>query len=273
MLDVYLAFQPPDGMTPPPEADFVIRPADAAARFPTRHAEHQALQRGTPWGYTDLIWVMIYLSDRLASCDRFWLVEFDVDFSGDWGNFFRQAAPYDEDLLVTRLRPLSTDPRYKHVRDYRQPAHAVADPLIGFFPISRLSRALAERYPDLVADPGWQGHFEMVLPTAAASAGFSVADLGGDGPLTPPARRGRHYSAAYTEADRSGSFVFRPARALHYFDERPGGFARADWLYHPVKVDLPFRQWLKVREQMLRYWWFRQRDRLIRLRARLLNRA
>ena len=255
VVDVFLAFQPARDSSAPAEADFVVRPAEAAERFAVRHAEFIAGKRRGTTGYTDLIWANLFLSPELERYQRFWLVEYDVDYSGNWRDFFSAVSPYGEDLLVTRLRKLSHDPHWRQQYDYAQPSGLLADPLIGFFPISRLSRALAERYPQIVANAEWRGHFEMVLPNAAASAGFSVGDIGGTGPMVAPDRRGLHYSAGYSEEDRSGSFGFQPPRGTNYCFGRQRLLWKPDRLYHPIKADLDLRARMKAREQRFRYWW------------------
>ena len=57
-------------------------------------------------------------------------------------------------------------------------------------PLMRLSRDLVNWYPAAMADAAWGGHYEFTLPTSALAAGARIEDLGGDGPFTPPERRG-----------------------------------------------------------------------------------
>jgi hypothetical protein len=238
VLDVFLAYQQgdeevgfPHGMAP----DLVLRMAETAAHFPLRYQEH--LQRATPWGYVDLVWMTAFLDPRLGAYDRLWLVEYDVDFSGHWATFFRAAAAYEGDLLTTRLRPLSADPDFYFAPIYEQPEAAPDDPLIAFMPISRLSRPLIEHYRAGLLQAGWRGHFEMVLPSMARAGGFSIAEIGGYDALTPPERRGLHYDGTFEDLMASSTtHAYRPPRAFSYFVQSPRIFRQRDRIYHPVKA-------------------------------------
>lgn len=249
VLDVFLVYQRgadeaqlPKGLEP----DLVISMADTARHFPLRHQEYS--QRPLPWGYVDLVWVSAFLDPLLAGYEQFWLVEYDVDFSGDWATFFSAAAQYEGDLLASRLRPVSAEPDFFHLPGYRQPETAPPDPLIAFMPISRLSRRLLDHYRETLLQPGWHGHFEMLLPSIARAGGFSVAELGGEDALVPPERRGLHYDGTFADLySATTSHGFRPPKSYQYYDSRPHRFARQDRIYHPIKVGLPLRARLHIR--------------------------
>ncbi len=252
VVDVFLAYQQGDapatpvGMAP----DLAVRMADSAAHFPLRYEEY--LQHAKPWGYVDLAWITAFLDHSLASYDRFWLVEYDVDFSGNWATFFTAAAGYEGDLLTARLRPLSADPTFYYAPIHQQPPSAPSDPLIAFMPISRLSRRLIEHYCRTLLAPGWHGHFETVLPSMARADGYSIAEIGGYDALTPPERRGLHYDGTYRDLHtRNTTHAYRPPQAFSYFVRSPGRFRQPNRIYHPVKVGLSLRQRLQMRHLRL----------------------
>jgi hypothetical protein len=249
VLDVFLVYQQraddptiPSGMQP----DLVVRFADSAQHFPLRYQEF--LARPRPWGYVDLVWITAFLDPKLERYDRFWLVEYDVDFSGDWSSFFAAAAGYEGDLLATRLRPLSADPEFGWASLFNQPSSADTDPLIAFMPISRVSRELLHHYCRLLEEPGWQGHFEMLLPSIARMAGFTVAEIGGHGAMTPPERRGLYYEGTHADlGNNRTTHGFRPPRGYKYFVASPKRFRERDRIYHPIKANLPLRRRLHYR--------------------------
>lgn len=247
VLDVFFAYQQaadevPDGIQP----DFVIRMADSAERFPLRYEEF--LGRPNPWGYVDLVWMTAFLDPKLAGYDRFWLVEYDVDFSGNWADFFRPAESYEGDLLTTRIHPLSAEPTFFFAPIYQQPARAIEDPLIVFMPISRLSRRLLEHYRETLLQPGWHGHFEMLLPSMARADGFSIAEIGGNDTHTPPERWGLHYDGTHFDMHTIGTtHAYRPPRGFRYFVKAPHQFRQKNRVYHPIKVGLTLRQRLHLR--------------------------
>jgi hypothetical protein len=249
VLDVFLVYQQgaeeqtlPQGMQP----DLVVRMADSAQHFPLRYEEF--LERPNPWGYVDLVWLTAFLSPRLAAYERFWLVEYDVDFSGDWAKFFGAAATYAGDLLTTRIRPLSADPTFHFAPIYRQPASAPADPLLVFMPISRVSRRLLDHYRLTLLQPGWHGHFEMILPSMARADGFLVAEIGGHDAQAPAERRGLHYDGTFADLQSmKTTHAYRPPRGFRYYGAAPHRFRQPDRIYHPIKVGMSLRRRLHMR--------------------------
>ena len=239
----------PEGMAP----DVVVTWTDAARNFPRRAAQMEA--RKSPWGFIDLIWSTAFLDKSLAACDRFWLVEYDIDYSGDWADFFGATATYDADVLTAHLRPLSAEPNYFFAPLYRQPEASPADPLIALMSISRMSRRFLEHYRDTLRQPGWDGHFEMVLPSIARAGGFTVAEIGGENPFTPPERRGLHYTGSFADNDRPGTtHGYLPARGYRYFVDSPRRFRLPNSVYHPIKADFTLRRRLEDKYRPLSKW-------------------
>jgi len=266
VLDVVLAYQPGAADAPTLSgmgADIVVRMEDAARHFPRRYAEFVARDADTIWGYVDLVWLTAFLSAELAAYERFWLLEYDVDFSGNWADFFRAAADYEGDLLSARVRPLSLDPDFWFAASFRQPDARIADPLIAFMPISRLSRRLITYYRDTLQQPGWGGHFEILLPSIAAAGGFAVADLGGNGPYVPAERIDLYYDGAMEDRwPGHSTHGFRPPRGYQYFGAAPQRFRRRNQIYHPIKANMPL-------PERRRQWWHAQRIKLRALGRRL----
>lgn len=256
VLDVFVVLHAepgkpvPAGMSP----DFTVALADIRDRISARVAALDQRGWADAWmTYVDLIWLAGFLHERVAGYDRLWFIEYDVDLKGDWGRFFRAAASYEGDLLMTRLHRLSQDPGWYHAKQLRIPQH-VADPLVGLFCISRFSRKLVEAYVEAMAVPGWDGNFEAIIPSFAESAGFSVAEISGRGPWTPPGRTNLHYAGSWrAAASAHTTFSFRPPHAYRYFADRHFTVGNRDTLYHPVKTAVPLRQRLRFMEQDLRW--------------------
>jgi hypothetical protein len=253
VLDVFVVFQGdtasvPDGMSP----DLALSMDDAAAHFPRRAANLRQRAAKTIFGYVDIVWLTAFLNPRFAAYDRLWLIEYDVDFTGNWGEFFAEAVGYEGDLLLTRVRRLSADPGWFHAPKLALPA-AAKDPLIGLFCLSRLSRPLIEGYREAVEAAAWDGHFEALIPTFAELAGYTVAEIGGEGPFTPPERINRHYTGGFAaRASIRTTWAYKPALAYHYFVDRPSRFIPRNRLCHPIKTHLSPDQrryfaWLRLR--------------------------
>lgn len=256
VLDVYLVYQPTTDDDPglgEANADVVLRREDITGAFPAR----TTAQADWLFSCTDLIWLVAARTAPVAQYDRVWAIEYDVDYSGDWAEFFGPAAGYDGDLLGIELRRRSADPRWGNVRDYAGPENGPRDPLIGFFPLVRASRRLIESYFAGLEPEGWRGHFEIVLPSFAEAHGLSVGEIGANGPLTPPERRGLHYSTRLGVPKHEATFVFRPPRAYSYYETEPTAFVQPNRLYHPIKTDLPADEQRRVTRKLR---WLAVRD-------------
>jgi hypothetical protein len=168
--------------------------------------------------------------------DRYWIIENDVRFGGDWSSLFEELAASEADLLCTTVQTHADNPGWAHWHTLRTAGEEI--PLArrwkGFIPFGRVSRRLLEAC-DARYREGWSGHSEVLWPTIASESGLRVEDIGGDGRFTPEARRGRYYYN--TPNDWSlfpGTFVYRPC-----FADRDLSGPRCrfpGWLWHPVKA-------------------------------------
>lgn len=217
--------------------DITVSLADAQREWPIRHAAYRQENRGHPFGYVDMLWLTAFRHPRLAEYDRFWLVEYDVDFSGDWARLFHEASAYQADLLPTHLRRRDEQPQWNYLSQIVDPLGRPQDHVIGLFSISRFSRRFIDYCHAELTQPGWSGHFELVLPTIAARGGFKIEDLGGSGSYTPRDRRNKHYEGDFNGLQRGFyTHAFRPPRMWHYFAESRLGFWQPNRIYHPIKL-------------------------------------
>jgi hypothetical protein len=212
-------------------ADFTVDPADWEHLVPARAAH---LASGLPsTDYFDRFYLPALASQQLAGFDHVWFVENDVDFAGDWADFFRVAMESEADLIATTIYPRTVQPRWSHWKRFRTPERlGRAQHIRAFLPLARFSRRLIAAYVEEMQDPAWSGQFEAAWPTIAAERGFTLADPGGDGPFRWDGPS--FYSNTFNTLTLSpGTFVFRPIRK-RYFYEDPVGFASGQ-LHHPVK--------------------------------------
>jgi hypothetical protein len=219
---------------PRPEAPFAYD--DPAEVLPVRY--HLMEQHGgMQGGYLDTLFVPVL---RGLDADHLWLVEYDVDFAGSWGDLFSRFADSDADLLTSTLMFQHEQPTWLPWRAARSPARIPPERWVrSLNPLLRVSRALLETYPAAMSDDHWRGHYEFTLPTAALDAGLRIEDLGGEGSFVPAG----HERGAYIGVSPAGkpadlTFGFRPVRH-DYFHERPEAFEKPDLLYHPVKPGVP----------------------------------
>jgi len=208
-----------------------------------RELPYPAKVAGPDWdlwvgGHTDLITMHYWRAH--PGHDRYWVVEYDVRYSGPWRRFFAAYEEDGSDLLAPLLRRRPECREWANWPSLVSPGVPPADSqaVSSFMPIyrasGRLMRAMDEAFRE-----GWGGHIECSYATIAAVRGLRIADLGGDGEFTPEARRGRFYSGTARDVYHApGTLVFKPT----FF--RAG--SRPDMLWHPVK---PFWFGVELRKE------------------------
>jgi hypothetical protein len=215
---------------PRPQAPFPYD--DPAVVMPLRYRQMEE-NGGVQGGYLDTLAVPVL---RGLDADHLWLLEYDVDVAGRWGDLFARFADNDADLLTTTVMYRHEQPRWHRWRAAQSPAHIPQERWVrSLNPLMRVSRRLLDAYPAAMADEAWRGHYEFTLPTVALDAGLVIEDLGGEGSFVPPGRE-RSVYIGKSPAGRPDdlTFGFRPVRD-HYFHEKPEAFEQPGLVYHPVK--------------------------------------
>lgn len=163
--------------------------------------------------------------------DYYWMIEFDVRYTGDWGTFLRSFGTCDHDLITSHIRRFQKEPRWWWWDSLHHPAKTIdrASYVRSFNVIYRISnRALAWIHSAL--EDGWRGYPEVVLPTLLYTNGYTLLDFGGDGEFTVPGAENRCYTSGSTRDGVPNPFCtmrWRPSRAK-------AGIYR-NKIYHPVK--------------------------------------
>jgi hypothetical protein len=220
-------------------ADFFVREEHARALLPGRFEQYLARGGVLVPGFVDLAFVSTVLTSRLAQYRHVWLVEYDVDFAGDWSAFFRQFTGNTSDLLGTALFPRSQSAKWLHWSWFKAPVPEHQH-YRSFLPIVRFSQRMIGCHREAIESGSWEGHSEAIWPTIANAYGLKMQDIGGLGPHTPVDLHGRNYSHYHNVEDgdlSKGTFVCRPVSRLTYFHETPEQFLDTGYLHHPVKAD------------------------------------
>ncbi len=205
---------------------------ELAQAAPYRFAQMQKADLVLTNGFVDI--VMVAAARRLPGFDRYWFIEYDVDFSAPWSRFFSWFDTCNADLLCAALYPRHLSEHWVHWSWFDGPADARTSGIVrSFLPVARITRRLLEIY---TAKSGrWSGHSEAVLPSIALHAGLSVRDMGGDGPMVLPAQRGRFYKFRTYKDPRDATFRASPTVATRYFSLGGQRLPR-NYLWHPVKT-------------------------------------
>jgi len=171
--------------------------------------------------------------------DYYWIIEYDVRFSGPWARIFSDLALSSADILCTTIQTYGENPNWHHWHSLIAPGATVPPErwIKGFMPFCRVSQGALAAI-DAAYRNGWGGHSEGTWPTIVREAGLSIEDIGGRGSFVPSHRRGKYY---FNSPDRwslfPGTFVWRPVfldDALFGSTDNPiipGG----NMLWHPVK--------------------------------------
>lgn len=179
-------------------------------------------------GHTDL--PFLRLAHDQPGYAYYWVVEYDVRYSGRWNRLFGAFEDSDADIIATNLRTAATEPGWHFWHTLTTPGAmqslADADRICSFMPIYRASARLVQAV-DRCYRSGWSGHSEAIWPTIARHAGLKIEDLGGHGEFVRPANRGRYYeSTPGTWNLAPGTFVYKPIKHVRY---------RRNMLWHPMK--------------------------------------
>jgi hypothetical protein len=218
--------------------DFMLSRRDERRVAPERYSEKERRGLAILPGFVDLAHMPALVSARLVDYRYIWVVEYDVEFAGIWGDFFADVMSSDADLLGTTFYPRAQCPGWPHWTWFHTPPEVLSIHHVrSFLPIVRFSRRMLRCYVDTVRDARWRGHYEALYPTIALHNALKIEDLGGSGPFTPASLRGRNYcNNPAVDNLRPGTFACRPIEHTAYFPDAPDQFPVRGFLYHPVKV-------------------------------------
>ncbi len=178
----------------------------------------------------DVDYVFLDFFHHSPHYDYYWVVEYDVQFTGDWRVIFEHFAPSTRDLLATNIHRYAVFPGWpvwKTLRMSDDQRVSQADWVRAFFPFCRFSRLALETI-DSAYQQGWAGHYEVSIGTLLLRAGLSIEDFGGQGEFVKSGNENRFYTSTVTNKFLSpGTFIYRP---LKY---KVGNLENKLW--HPVK--------------------------------------
>lgn len=159
---------------------------------------------------------------------HYWLIEFDVECSRPWWEFFEAFEQSEADLIASHVYSRTQRPDWYWWKSMCGPAKEavpVGSQWQAFLPVCRISRR-ALQMMDAAHRAGWRGHSEMLVPTVLKQRGLDVRDL-------------REFSHCYTGTEqdphedltRLSSMRFRPEITLRELAVRTS----VPRLLHPVK--------------------------------------
>jgi len=167
--------------------------------------------------------------------DFYWVVEYDVRYTGHWGTLFAELRSSGADYLGTTIQDYDENPRWVWWHTLVNVRPSLLERVRCFSPFARLSNAALAVIDQWYRDGG-AGHYELTWPSVCKTKGLIIEDIGGSGRYTPERWQGHHYSNAPLHPALSpGTFVWRPAfreDALPTESLKHGG---RPMLWHPIK--------------------------------------
>ncbi|MGF6272017.1 hypothetical protein ABIB38_000359 [Massilia sp. UYP11] len=165
---------------------------------------------------------------------QYWVVEDDVEYSGDVHALFAGLDRRQGDLLAAHLARGYDGWTYASM--LRAPDAAVTPAsswlvFLTFYRISGPALDLIDRY----YRAGWNAHSENAWATILKHGGMSVVDFGGNGEFVAEEDRNKRYQGVANDGfEKSGSFGTMNIRLC--------AGPQKDLLWHPIK---PPRAWLR----------------------------
>lgn len=157
--------------------------------YPTKHQHHP----GTFWPKNIDLPLMGFFQQQ-PHYDYYWVIEYDVRYTGNWQDFFKHFQLNNSDLLATTLYDYAIRPQWANWNSLRSPIPVPESDrtraLLSFFRISQKAiTRLHEAYTQ-----GWGGHYEVTIPTVLRHYGYTLEDMGGDGSYVAPENINRFYT-------------------------------------------------------------------------------
>jgi uncharacterized protein DUF3405 len=215
-----------------PESNFrLYRRADLAALpYPKKIA---AVDWSNTEGHNDLPVLAFYREN--PDYDHYWIIEYDVRYTGHWGELFRELRTSRAAFLSTTLQDHEENPRWWWWRSLVNTPNGSLQRVRCFTPFCRLSNA-ALAAVDKWYREGGSGHYELVWPGVCKTNGWPIEDIGGWGRYTPERWRGKHYVNTPLKPSLSpGIFVYKPVFKDDWVNANGLKHAHGPMLWHPVK--------------------------------------
>lgn len=116
--------------------------------------------------------------------DNYWSIEYDVDFLGEWRNFFVMANAFEEDFISSHIQCYRQNPQwywwsaFHNKSDNRTYDISLVSRIRSFNPIYRISKDALNLVCSALNN-GVYGHHEVVIPSLLYHNNFKIRDFGG----------------------------------------------------------------------------------------------
>jgi len=217
--------------SPPDETHRMYRRGDLAALpYPNKMI---FVDWTKPLGDNDLPVLAFYREQ--PGYDFYWIVEYDVRYTGHWGTLFAELRSSDADYLGTTIQDYDENPRWYWWPSLVNAPTGALQRVRCFSPFCRLSNRALSAIDRWYRDGG-AGHYELTWPSVCKTRGLRIEDIGGNGRYTPERWQGRHYANTPLKPNLSpGTFVWRPTFRDDLILAEGEKYSGGPMLWHPIK--------------------------------------
>lgn len=174
---------------------------------------------------------IIIFANRFPNYDYIYVMEDDVEYTGDLSILISELSSDDADLLCTHLHDCPKNWDYK-TTFIQQPTVSSSSLKLCFLPFFRISRRGISAIHNAYCK-GLYGHHEIVWPFVMQQHKFTIQDIGGENTYTSNKYINQYYLGHVDAIGRkTGTFTPTPPML------NPG--KHANKLYHPIKPFKPF---------------------------------
>ena len=193
----------------------------------------------------------------------YWRIDYDVFYTGNWGNLISSFQNSNADLLATCIFDYEQMPKWSWWHSFHNPSMTLLQkyrsgrtieslrrkilysdffftkhliPKAGYLtrcllPVYRLSLHGVNTLTNLTKR-GWRGHDEVLLPTLIKTEGLNLEDMGGTGRYAQYKNQENLYTVYHDESRiTGGTFRAFPVQVINDVDT-------PNMLFHPVKKEL-----------------------------------
>lgn len=229
LYDVYWAFQTDNGISDAPLKDAGVK------IFGFNLDELNALD------YSPLFeqifgsehFITEYFSKQHPEYEYYWVVEYDVVFTGHWNTFFRAFANSDADLISSHIAvhdKSNEDWTWWRSLSFEKEDEVAPEKYVkSFNPVYRISKRALLFLDGYLQKENNKGYYEVVFTTALYNHGFKLQDIGGTGAFVAEGFRNRFYIQG--TGIHNGTMRWNPEFLL----EEVEALGTKDKLFHPIK--------------------------------------
>lgn len=189
---------------------------------------------------------IIMFAQQFSNYEYVYVMEDDVEYTGDIATLLSELAKDNADLLCTHLHDCPSKWDYKDA--FTSQIDSSGDKLkLCFLPFFRISKRGLTFIHDAYKE-GLYGHHEIVWPYVLLQQGMKVQDIGGDNLYTSPEYIDKYYQGKVDSTGRkNGTFTPTPPKL------KAG--AQKNTLYHPIKPLKPYLEGrFKRAKSILKYY-------------------